>query len=505
MSINGVVRKIDNFINNINTKFNEKWGSSESFKSIVNTGSKYNIGNGSNTGGAILDISDYIIQCQNSLNKDNDLYYKYEKVNVELFNLKEKDDFHKNSHVEKKEDIKKLPSWITDSGEKELNTNQKLYFKTEKTRSFKNLLTPLISPLKFINRSLLPIKISFENKSINKELNIFKFNNVSSNDIAFSNFSNKLNRLNKTFTENTNKVISKKINNKEKINIVIKYSTLEKALECKLVNDIKLIKNEFKADLAKNKFQENYAYLPDKILDKLDSVTHLNIDDLFSSNTIDDLKKLLKEKINNQEQSVGSENLIDNVVNAIFNEKNKLAINQDFDGDLGGVKKELSFDLTKELFNNLSKDEKFIGEEASISKIDNLIRRVSKDIYKNMGEPTEKTINILNKSFYENIKQNDNESDLFIRLFKNSSNNINYKWAQDAIILLISYDMFVDRVEEITNFERRNSNDSKGYNSKKNTVIENKLKSIFNRLGLDGNDLEQSKDEVLRKYFANYF
>ncbi|WP_235379055.1 hypothetical protein, partial [Proteus faecis] len=158
-------------------------------------------------------------------------------------------------------------------------------------------------------------------------------------------------------------------------------------------------------------------------------------------------------------------------------------------------------------FNYLSKDEEFIGEEKSISKVDNLIRMVSKDIYKNMGDTTEKTINSLNNSFYENIKKNDNGNNLFSRLFKNSSNNINYKWAQDAIILLISYETFENK-ENVTTYYHNQGVVAKGGNGTINTqstVIENKLKGIFSRLGLSIDDLDKSKDEVLRKYFSNYF
>ncbi|WP_235410268.1 hypothetical protein, partial [Proteus terrae] len=74
--------------------------------------------------------------------------------------------------------IKQLPDWITSSGKKELNTNQKLYFSTEKKRSFKNLLKPIISPFKFINRSLLPIRINYENLNINEGVDTFKFDNI---------------------------------------------------------------------------------------------------------------------------------------------------------------------------------------------------------------------------------------------------------------------------------------------------------------------------------------
>ncbi|WP_228407459.1 hypothetical protein, partial [Proteus faecis] len=408
-------------------------------------------------------------------------------------------------NLEKEEN--KLPNWITNSGKEVLNTNQKLYFKTEKTRSFKNLLISFISPFKFINRSLLPVKINFKNKDVNKALSEFKFDNALNGKDIFSDFSNKLNNLNKTFTDNVNQVITKKTNNHKKIDIMIKYQTLEKALECKLINDIKLIKDELKADLAKNKFQENYSDLPNKIVNELNSISNSNIDELFSSNTIDDLKNLIKEKVNSHDNGVKLGAFFDNIVDSIFNEKNKLAMNQNFDGNLNDAKKELSLNITKELFNYLSKNEKFIGEEESLSKVDNLIRMVSKDIYKNMGEPTEKIINSLNNSFYENIKKNDNGNNLFSRLFKNSSNNINYKWAQDAIILLISYETFENKKNVTTEYYNQGvvTQGGNGTINTQSTVIENKLKGIFSRLGLSIDDLDKSKDEVLRKYFSNYF
>lgn len=407
----------------------------------------------------------------------------------------------------KKEARDKLSEFITNSGKKELNTEQKLYFRSEKKRSFKNLIINLISPFKFINRTLLPIKINFENKNINKSLNTFKFDNISNDNDAFNNFSIKLEQLNKTFTDNVNKVISKKVNSNNKIDIMIKYHTLEKALECKLVNDIKLINDEFKADLAKNRFENNYSDLPGKIMNELNAISNLNIKELFSSNTIDNLKNLLKEKITNQDKDVKVDSVINKVIDSIFNKKNRLEIKEMFDGDFESVKKEISLRLTKGLFNQLSKDENFIGEEDSIAKVDNLIRMVSKDIYKNMGEQTDKEIKSINDSFYENIKKNDNGHDFLTRLFKNSSNNINYKWAQDAVVLLISYSYFGSKKNETTEYfsDGKMTDGGNGTSSTQKTVVENNLKGIFSRLGLSIDNLDKSKDEVLRKYFANYF
>ncbi|MEQ5347510.1 hypothetical protein ACNARU_04755 [Proteus sp. WDL240414] len=407
----------------------------------------------------------------------------------------------------KKEARDKLSEFITNSGKKELNTEQKLYFRSEKKRSFKNLIVNLISPFKFINRTLLPIKINFENKNINKSLNTFKFDNISNDNDAFNNFSIKLEQLNKTFTDNVNKVISKKVNSNNKIDIMIKYHTLEKALECKLVNDIKLINDEFKADLAKNRFENNYSDLPGKIMNELNAISNLNIKELFSSNTIDNLKNLLKEKITNQDKDVKVDSVINKVIDSIFNKKNRSEIKETFDGDFESVKKEISLRLTKGLFNQLSKDENFIGEEDSIAKVDNLIRMVSKDIYKNMGEQTDKEIKSINDSFYENIKKNDNGHDFLTRLFKNSSNNINYKWAQDAVVLLISYSYFGNKKNETTEYfsDGKVTDGGNGTSSTQKTVVENNLKGIFSRLGLSIDNLDKSKDEVLRKYFANYF
>ncbi|EEG84533.1 hypothetical protein PROPEN_02895 [Proteus penneri ATCC 35198] len=128
---------------------------------------------------------------------------------------------------------------------------------------------------------------------------------------------------------------------------MIKYQTLEKALECKLINDIKLIKNELKADLAKNKFQENYYDLPDNIVSKLNFIVISNIDELFSSNTIDDLKNLIKEKVKFHDKDVKLGEGIDNIFDSIFNEKNKLAMNQNFDGNLNDAKKRIVFKYNK--------------------------------------------------------------------------------------------------------------------------------------------------------------
>ncbi|MEQ4922809.1 hypothetical protein [Proteus hauseri] len=417
-----------------------------------------------------------------------------------------------NQIVEKKEN--KLPDWITNSGRKKLNANQNLYFRSEKKRSFKNLIKIFFSPFKFINRSLLPVSVDFENPNINRSLKTFRFDSVSNNE-AFSNFSNKLNQLNETFTDNINKVIDKKLFNNKNIDVTIKYHTLEKALECKLVNDMKILSNEFKSDLAKNKFEENYSDLHVKIVNKLNDITDPEMDNLFSSNTIEELKSLLKEKVNSKNSNIKFDSTIDEIVDSVLNEKNKIAMGKDFYGVYEHIKEGISDKLTKELFNKISKNEIFIGDKDSITKVDDLIKTVSEHIHKNLGKPTEKIINSLSNSFYENIKQNDNGKDLLTRLFKNSSNNINYKWAQDAVILLISYETFENEVSELSEESKGYSisydsdgvkaNGGGGSDKTQETMAKTKLKDILNRLGLKDGDFVKYKDEVLRKYFSNYF
>ncbi|MBI6338591.1 hypothetical protein [Proteus sp. PR00224] len=540
MKISGIQPILSSSIDTVDNKINKKFGLTKNINSIGNTTVPFD----KEKREEILQENylKYIKECQNILNKTNTDIYKPHSGNLRAENVVDKENiFNKNtdeleiekyfneiiesansiinlgnnaedaiysgSNFKKEETRYELSDSITNSGKKELNTEQKLYFRSEKKRSFKNLIVNLISPFKFINRTLLPIKINFENKNINKSLNTFKFDNISNDNDAFNNFSIKLEQLNKTFTDNVNKVISKKVNSNNKIDIMIKYHTLEKALECKLVNDIKLINDEFKADLAKNKFQNNYSDLPSKIMNELNVILNSNIDELSSSKITDKLKNLIKEKINSQDKDVKIENFIDKIIGSIFNKENILEIEKTVDGNFEEIKQETSLSLTKELFNQLSKDEKFIGEKDSIAKVDNLIRMVSKDIYKNMGEQTDKEIKLINDSFYENIKKNDNGHNFLTRLFKNSSNNINYKWAQDAVVLLISYSYFGNKKNETTEYfsDGKVTDGGNGASSTQKTVVENNLKGIFSRLGLSIDDLDKSKDEVLRKYFANYF
>lgn len=537
MKISGIQPILSSSIDTVDNKINKKFGLTKNINSIGNTTVPFDKEKREEITENI--ISRYITKCKNLLDRTKPDIYKPHSGNLRaenkenIFN-KNKDELeiekyfneiiesansiinlgnnaedaiYSGSNFKKEETRYELSDSITNSGKKELNTEQKLYFRSEKKRSFKNLIVNLISPFKFINRTLLPIKINFENKNINKSLNTFKFDNISNDNDAFNNFSIKLEQLNKTFTDNVNKVISKKVNSNNKIDIMIKYHTLEKALECKLVNDIKLINDELKADLAKNKFQNNYSDLPSKIMNELNVILNSNIDELSSSKITDKLKNLIKEKINSQDKDVKIENFIDKIIGSIFNKENILEIEKTVDSNFEEIKQETSLSLTKELFNQLSKDEKFIGEKDSIAKVDNLIRMVSKDIYKNMGEPTDKKVTLLSNSFYENIKKNDNGHDFLTRLFKNSSNNINYKWAQDAVVLLINYSYFENKKNVTIDYVSRGkvTDGGNGTSSTQKTVVENNLKGIFSRLGLSIDDLDKSKDEVLRKYFANYF
>lgn len=516
MNVTEISSKSNEFSSNINDKVNKKYVFLERIKSTVNTNSTFNIERMSNNSVQSADekvkavfnetaneISNKPFNPNLKLGDLNKLIdYLNDISNNIIVSSEDSNKVIKNQRLEKKENIEKLPDWITSSGKKELNTNQKLYFSTEKKRSFKNLLKPIISPFKFINRSLLPIRINYENLNINEGVDTFKFDNISSNKDAFIKFSNKLHQLNETFTENINEVISKKIKNRKKIDIAIKYHTLERMLVCKFVHEIKQLQDELKADLAKNKFQEGYFDLPNEIVNKLNTNINLNIDDLFSSKTIDDLKNLIKEKVNNQDKNVKIGTFIDNV----FDEKNKLVMVENFKDDLNGAKEELSLNLTKELFKCLSKDDEFIGEKESISKIDNLIKMVNKDVYQRMGGVTDELINSLCKGFYENIKQNDHRDNLIIRLFRNSSNNINYKWAGDSIALLAFYGYFENKNYEYSNYISGGKaiEGGEGSSYEKNTKIENELRKISNRLGLNFNNLDESIEEIIRKLIANY-
>ncbi|WP_368910857.1 hypothetical protein [Proteus vulgaris] len=573
MSIHEIGRKIDNGLQGINSKLNKKWNNLEGVKSISNT-SLPMINKTKDHTTSILPMSEFIQNCQNILDQSRNsiLIHQYNGVVTESNNasnqetsehrISNKDPLDNSALLDKESNnasnqetsehrisnkdpldnsalldketnnsvssiegqggkadivnnvqIKKLPDWIFNTGIDGLNTEQKLIFKKEKTRNFKNLVKPFISPIKFMNRSLLPIKINLKKTTVNKALDEFKFNDELSNNDTFMNFSDRLKKLNETFIDNIGNVRHKKELSHEKIDVVIKYETLERALECKLVNDIKILSDEFKTELAKNKFQENYSDLPNKISSKLNSIfnsnsiSNSNIDELFSSYIIDDLIVFLKPEIDSQNGKIDVRNVINDAINSVLSKKDKIIT--EFINEPGGIKKGFSLNLTKEIFKNISKETAFIGEKDAIDKIDNLIKTVKDNIAIKIGEPTDNIINSLEKYFYENIKSSDNGDNLLIRLFKNSSNNIQYKWAQDAVLLLINYETFENKDDQTssTNYTSHGVVEYGGDGSEKKqkTTIEDTLSGIYSRLGLSNENLDESKDEVLRKYFANYF
>lgn len=525
MGIHEIGRIIDNKLQVVNSKINKNLNGLERVKSISNTSLQI-INNKTNDATTPkIFISNCIEACKNNVTQDGVSVNWNNKANAVSnnssnqkineskssnkttdFNNIDKSPKEENNSIDIK-NIKKFPDWIFNTGINGLSTEQKLIFKKEKTRSFKNLLKPFISPIKFINRSLLPIKINFENILVNKPLGEFKFDNESNNNDAFITFSNKLKKLNETFIDNIGNVRRKKVLGHKKIDIVIKYETLERALECKLFNDIKILSDEFKTELAKNKFQENYADLPNKISSNLDFIFNSNIDGLFSSDVVYKLSVFLKKEINNQSGKINIHNVVNNAINSVLGQKDKIIT--EFTNYYESIKNEISLNLTKELFKNLSKETAFIGEQDAIIKVDDLIKKVKDNITEKMGKPTDKIINYLKNSFYENIKPSDDGDNLLIRLFKNSSNNIHYKWAQDAVLLLINYETFENKDGQIssTNYTSHGVVEYGGDGSerKQKTMIETILGGIYSRLGLSNENLDESKDEVLRKYFANYF
>lgn len=473
-------------------------------------------------------VSEYIKDCQNI--SDNglsshsaivsiDVNNKFEEMlsdiqsSIEVLNKESDVNEIKKNKLEKQNSINKLPDWITASGRKELNVNEDIQFIKEKKRSIKNLFKPFISPFKFINRNLLPLRVNSVNLNVNQALSEFKLDSISGNNKPVDKFSQRLDELNNTFSKNTDKVINRKNNNKKRDGI-IKYQTLERALECKLINDVKILKSEFIADLAKSKFEENYAGLPSEINNKLNLTfknefddINKNIDAVFSKNTVNEMKDLLRNRINALNKNIDTDSIIVKVFDSLMSEKSRADIIYESNGDFKNTKNIISLTLTKELYNQLSQSKDFIGEENTISRIDNLIRMTNKDISEKIGGATKSIINLLGKNFYENIKNNKKDNELFTRIFKNTSNNINYKWAQDAIVLLISYQTFQNQESKISSYSNNGVRDlgGAGIVSTKNTEIENDLKGVFSRLGLDTNNLDDSKDEVLRKYFSNYF
>lgn len=395
-------------------------------------------------------------------------------------------------------------------GKKRLNVNEEIKFKDEKKRSFKNLLSFFISPLKYISRMSLPIKTNKFNKEINKELGEYKLENKNHNRKEVEFFSKRFNELNSNFEKNIARVESKKNEaiNKENRSLLIKYHTLEKTLEYKFLSDIKKLKSELVSDLIESKFNTITPKLLKEIKNYLDSKlskeSNYDISNLFYDNTINDLKDILKNVINDSKRGVYFDDAILTSVRTVIKEDNLI----DYKGDnLSNVKNEISKDIIKELFNNISSNESFIDEGELLSKVDLLTKKFKNEISKNMGEVNNEIISKLNENFYNNIKKSGNGHDLLTRLFKNTSNNINYKWAQDAVVLLISYETFSNQDLNIKKYNNSGVANIGGSGSHLNKLssLQLDLQSIFNRLGLDTNDLEKSKDEVMRKYFANYF
>lgn len=406
-------------------------------------------------------------------------------------------------------------------GKKRLNVNEEIKFKDEKKRSFKNLLSFLISPLKYISRMSLPIKISKFNKEINKEINEeinkeldeYKLENKNHNRKEVEFFSKRFNELNSNFENNIARVEGKKNEalNKENRSLLIKYHTLEKSLEYKFLNDMKKLKSELVSDLIDSKINAITPKLLKEIksyLDgKLSKENNYDISILFHNNAnsaINDLKDILKNVINDDKRKNFSDDVVLTSLSSVIKEDNLSGYKED---NLNDIKEKISKDIIKELFNNISSDENFIDEGGLLSKVDLLTRKFHNEISKNMGEVNSETINKLNENFYNNIKKGGNSHDLLTRLFKNSSNNINYKWAQDAVVLLISYETFSNQDLNIKKYNNNGVANIGGSGSHLNKLssLQLDLQLIFNRLGLDASDLEKSKDEVMRKYFSNYF
>lgn len=526
-SINMYSFSLTTNLHHVDNKITQDFKCIDSLLSISNNNVKFNKVNDYRS--PVKNISEYIKNCKNSLdgipednypvidssNIDNQFSEILSTIQQSIETLNEKNNLNRTeiNSLEKQNNINKLSDFVTESGREKLNVNEDIKLKKEKKRSIKNLFKILISPFKFINRNLLPLRINTVNLNVNQALSEFKLDSISGNNKPVDNLIKRLNELNNTFIKNTNEVINRKNNNKN-IDNIIKYQTLERALECKLINDIKILKSEFIADLAKSKFEESYAGLPSEINSKLNLILKEESDDInknigmvFSRDTVNELKNLLRDRINTLNENIDTDSIIVKIFDSLMSEKSRADIISKSNGDFKYDKNIISLTLTKELFNQLSQNKDFIGEGNTISKIDNLIRLTNKDISKNIGVATKKIIKSLDKSFYENIKSNERGNELLIRIFKNTSNNINYKWAQDAIVLLISYQTFENQESKISSYTNNGVRDlgGAGVVSTKNTEIENYLKGIFSRIGLDTNNLDGSKDEVLRKYFSNYF
>ncbi|HEK2897625.1 TPA: hypothetical protein SMT94_001758 [Proteus mirabilis] len=486
-------------------------------KSVINT--NYNFEKVINKNiESTLSVSDFIKKCENEIGENKDSYLPVNNSKSEKNAALESNENPGNvnkPHTDKKEKVSKLPNWITSSGLEKLNTNEEIHFKKIKVRNFKNIIKKITSFMSFSNRVSLPINTDSVSFRLSGDLNRIDLDDRLKDNESFNKFAEGLNQIKNAFIRNINKVRAKKHENNGDADSRIKYYTLEKALEYKFINDLNKIEGELKLNLAKDKFEENYSVLPLKIKEKLEFILNGNIngdvDKLFSYNVVNELKIFLKENINDEHKSNKFDNIIMEVFDSVMGDEGKKEILEENKEEKAYIKKELAEKITKKLFNCLSKDNHFIGEEESFNKINKYISDENENICnyvsKSFKAPNDEVINALKNNFFNNIKSNDNGDDLLIRLFKNNSNNINYKWAQDAVVLLINYDNFSNQTLNIKKYHSDGvaSIGGSGSHLNKLSSLQVDLQLIFNRLGLDANDLEKSKDEVMRKYFANYF
>lgn len=516
MKINKATEIMINFFDRVKIE-SSKLHFFKNTKSVINTNYNFEKVNNKNIE-STLSISDFIKKCDNKIGENKDSYLPVNnsesKKNTALESNENPGNVNK-PHTDKKEKVSKLPNWITNSGLEKLNTNEEIHFKKRKVRNFKNIIKIITSFMSFSNRISLPINTASVSFRLSWDLNRIDLDDRLKDNESFNKFTEGLNQIKNAFIRNTNKVRAKKYENNGDADSRIKYYTLEKALEYKFIKDLNRIKGELKLNLAKDKFEENYSDLPLKIKEKLEFILNGNIngdvDKLFSYNVVNELKSFIKENINDEHKGNKFDNIIMEVFDSVMGDEGKKEILEEKNEGEAYIKKELALKITKKLFNCLSKDNHFIGEEESFNKINKYISDENKNICnyvsKSFKAPNDEVINALKNNFFNNIKSNDNGDDLLIRLFKNNSNNINYKWAQDAVVLLINYDNFSN---QILNIKKYNSDGvasigGSGSHLNKLSSLQIDLQLIFNRLGLDANDLEKSKDEVMRKYFANYF
>ncbi|HEJ9487043.1 TPA: hypothetical protein SMM93_002466 [Proteus mirabilis] len=460
-----------------------------------------------------LSVSDFIKKCENEIGENKDSYLPVNNSKSEQNAVL---DSNKNKpYTDKKEKVSKLPNWITSSGLEKLNTNEEIHFKKIKVRNFKNIIKKITSFMSFSNRVSLPINTDSVSFRLSVDLNRIDLDDRLKDNESFNKFTEGLNQIKNAFIRNINKVRAKKHENNGDADSRIKYFTLEKALEYKFIKDLNKLQSELKLNLAKDKFEDNYSDLPLKIKQKLDIISDENINSdvnkLFYPDTVNELKSSLKENIMGKYNSNKLDNIIMEVFDSVMGDEGKEKILKEKNEGEVYIKNELALSITKKLFSCLSKDSHFIGEEDSFNKINKYIsnenKNISKYVSKGFTIPSNEAIKKLKNHFFDNIKSNDNGDNLLIRLFKNSSNNINYKWAQDAVVLLISYETFSNQDLNIKKYNNDGVANIGGSGSHLNKLssLQFDLQSIFNRLGLDANDLEKSKDEVMRKYFANYF